>query len=34
MRTINLDATAKMLHENAVEKGFWETIQIPILFFI
>jgi NTP pyrophosphatase (non-canonical NTP hydrolase) len=24
MKTINLDATAKVLHDTAVEKGFWE----------
>lgn len=24
MKTINLDSTAKALHETAVEKGFWE----------
>lgn len=24
MKSINLDATAKALHETAVEKGFWE----------
>ena len=24
MKTINLDATAKYLHDTAVEKGFWE----------
>ena len=36
MRTINLDATAKMLHENAVEKGFWEpnNSDTHIIFYL
>lgn len=36
MRTINLDATAKELHDNAVEKGFWEpnNIDTHIIFYL
>lgn len=36
MRSINLDATAKELHDNAVEKGFWEPNKSDthIIFYL
>jgi NTP pyrophosphatase (non-canonical NTP hydrolase) len=36
MRSINLDATAKELHDNAVEKGFWEhnKSDTNIIFYL
>lgn len=36
MKTINLDATAKELHDNAVEKGFWELNKSDthIIFYL
>ena len=36
MNTINLDATAKALHETAVEKGFWEpnNEDTHIIFYL
>jgi NTP pyrophosphatase (non-canonical NTP hydrolase) len=36
MKTINLDATAKALHETAVEKGFWEpnNEDTHIIFYL
>lgn len=36
MKTINLDATAKELHDNAVAKGFWEPNKSDthIIFYL
>jgi NTP pyrophosphatase (non-canonical NTP hydrolase) len=36
MRSINLDAAAKELHDNAVEKGFWEpnNKDTHIIFYL
>lgn len=36
MKTINLDSTAKELHDNAVEKGFWEpnNSDTHIIFYL